>query len=109
MDQAPKVFLTNTQKINGNQTLFTDILGNTMNDLAVEAANSRSGKKYATKSAKFNSLNTLYAMEQCTPDLSPSDCNQCLTIANGQLTVMMGARVLQPSCFVRYETYPFYN
>ncbi|XP_021719626.1 cysteine-rich receptor-like protein kinase 10 isoform X1 [Chenopodium quinoa] len=109
MEQSPKVFLTNTQNMTGDQTAFSDLLGNTMNSLAAETSNSKSGKKYATKVAKFTSLKTLYAMEQCTPDLSASDCNQCLTIAIGSLDVKMGARVMQPSCFVRYETYPFYN
>ncbi|KAL2931611.1 Cysteine-rich receptor-like protein kinase 10 [Bienertia sinuspersici] len=109
MDQAPEIALINTQNISGNQTLFNDVLGNTMNDLAAETANSKSGKKYATKVASFDSLRTLYAMEQCTPDLSTSDCNRCLTIAIGKLSVRMGARILQPSCFVRYETYPFYT
>ncbi|XP_021766697.1 uncharacterized protein LOC110731175 [Chenopodium quinoa] len=109
MEQSPKVFLTNTQNVTGNQTAFSDLIGNTMNSLLAQTSNSKSGKKYATKVAKFDSLRTLYAMEQCTPDLSAADCNQCLTIAIESLDFKRGARVMQPSCFVRYEIYPFYD
>ncbi|XP_021719620.1 cysteine-rich receptor-like protein kinase 25 isoform X2 [Chenopodium quinoa] len=110
MEQSPKWFLTNTQHMTGNQTAFSDLLGNTMNSLAAQTANSKtSGKKYATKVTTIDSLKTLYAMEQCTPDISASDCFLCLTIAIASLDVMMGARVLQPSCSVHYEIYPFYN
>ncbi|KAL7213359.1 hypothetical protein ACSBR2_015973 [Camellia fascicularis] len=55
----------------------------------------------------------MYGLAQCTPDLTVSECNKCLrdgisnfpSCCDGNL----GARVLFPSCNVRYEFYPFYN
>ncbi|KAJ8442268.1 hypothetical protein Cgig2_011191 [Carnegiea gigantea] len=65
-------------------------------------------KKYGTRVVNFTSLETLYVLEQCMPDLSDSDCDQCLKIAIGQMVeVRQVGRILQPSCNVRYEIYPF--
>ncbi|GLT31002.1 hypothetical protein SLA2020_057700 [Shorea laevis] len=54
---------------------------------------------------------TIYALEQCTPELSPKDCNDCLTTAIGKIDPYcngkIGCRILQPSCNLRYETAPF--
>uniref|UniRef100_A0A803NCR9 Gnk2-homologous domain-containing protein n=1 Tax=Chenopodium quinoa TaxID=63459 RepID=A0A803NCR9_CHEQI len=80
-----------------------------MDETAVETANNRSGIKFTAKAVNFTRSIALYALEQCTPDLTPNECSQCLTRAITQLSVMQGSRVLQPSCNVRYEIYPFYN
>lgn len=109
MDDSPKVMLTNTQRINGNQTAFGEIMRKTVNDMAVQTANNRSGMKFTAKTVNFTSLVTLYALEQCTPDLNANDCGRCLRAAIEKLSVMQGARILQPSCNIRYEIYPFYN
>ncbi|KAL5865823.1 hypothetical protein ACOSQ3_003337 [Xanthoceras sorbifolium] len=54
---------------------------------------------------------TLYALVQCTRDLSQLDCAQCLAIAVGNFpnfcNSRKGCRVLYTSCYVRYELYPF--
>ncbi|XP_057442358.1 cysteine-rich receptor-like protein kinase 44 isoform X3 [Lotus japonicus] len=50
---------------------------------------------------------------QCTPDLSSLKCDECLSGAVGELPgccdSKIGARVIRPSCNIRYETYPFYE
>ena len=55
---------------------------------------------------------TLYALGQCTRDLAPIDCAQCLAIAVGNFPNFCkdrkGCRVLYSSCYVRYELYPFF-
>lgn len=55
---------------------------------------------------------TLYALVQCTRDLSQIDCAQCLAIAVGNFPNFCnnkkGCRVLYSSCYVRYELYPFF-
>ncbi|GAB2282417.1 hypothetical protein Dimus_016962 [Dionaea muscipula] len=55
---------------------------------------------------------TLYALAQCTGDLSQLSCAQCLATANvnfeGFCKNSKGCRVLYSSCYVRYELYPFY-
>lgn len=109
MTDSPQVMLTNTQKIDGNQTAFGEIMMKTMKSMAVQTANNRSGMKFSAKTVNFSRSITLYGSEQCTPDLSATDCDRCLGIAIGKLSVMQGARILMPSCNVRYEIYPFYN
>uniref|UniRef100_A0A0A9A8P7 Protein kinase domain-containing protein n=1 Tax=Arundo donax TaxID=35708 RepID=A0A0A9A8P7_ARUDO len=55
---------------------------------------------------------TLYALTQCTPDLSPADCWGCLEelIGKAPLTGQtIGARTAGVHCGYRYENYAFYR
>ncbi|KAI7999677.1 Cysteine-rich receptor-like protein kinase 25 [Camellia lanceoleosa] len=111
-DESIGIILRNTQNFT-DQTRFREILGGVMDDIATRASNGGSGKKFATREANFSSLQKLYGLAQCTPDLTVPECNKCLrngisnfpSCCDGNL----GARVLFPSCNVRYESYPFYN
>ncbi|XP_014497468.2 cysteine-rich repeat secretory protein 55 isoform X2 [Vigna radiata var. radiata] len=55
---------------------------------------------------------TLYALVQCTRDLSDISCAQCLAVAVNNFpnfcSNRKGCRVLYSSCYVRYEIYPFF-
>ncbi|XP_059661470.1 cysteine-rich receptor-like protein kinase 10 isoform X2 [Cornus florida] len=81
-------------------------LKNTMNDLAFSAATDQSGKKFATKDVDYGAFQNLYGLAQCTPDLSTDDCHSCLEETILQLPncceVNWGARVLFPSCYLRF-------
>ena len=93
---------------------FTQLLGTSMNDIETKASNAPSGtQKFATTEANFSELQTLYSLVQCDPLISSSDCKTCLGIVVGNLpgccAGKQGANVLNPSCFVRYEIYPFYK
>ncbi|KAL8225044.1 hypothetical protein R6Q57_017601 [Mikania cordata] len=59
---------------------------------------------------KLSDFVTLYALAQCTQDLSPVSCRKCLEIANGETFCdnKKGCRVIYSSCYVRYELYPFF-
>ncbi|XP_074272080.1 cysteine-rich receptor-like protein kinase 10 [Silene latifolia] len=109
MEQDPLFRLMNKQNVTGNMTTFQQILGNLMNNLTVQAVNGGPNKKYSTGKIDYTSLQTLYGLVQCTPDLSTSQCDECLKIAIGLLVVSLGARTMQPSCYARYEIYPFFN
>ena len=56
---------------------------------------------------------TLYSLVQCTPDLSGTDCNNCLQDAIKILpsccSGKQGGRIVFPSCNLRYELYQFYE
>uniref|UniRef100_A0A2N9H5Z1 Gnk2-homologous domain-containing protein n=1 Tax=Fagus sylvatica TaxID=28930 RepID=A0A2N9H5Z1_FAGSY len=71
--------------------------------------------KFATGSNANNTNQnyTIYALMQCTPDLVDTLCQNCLTDAQIYITQccndMRGARVLTPSCNLRYETNRFYG
>ncbi|KAK9681726.1 hypothetical protein RND81_10G023400 [Saponaria officinalis] len=108
METDPFELFINAKSYNGNITLFKDVMFETMNSLVAPTANNQSGIKFTTKMVNFTESDTLYAMEQCAPDLSTGDCSRCLTTAINRLQIKKGARILQPTCHVRYETYPFY-
>ncbi|KAL9392669.1 hypothetical protein Peur_016589 [Populus x canadensis] len=114
MDQDPGVTLVNTQNIAYEPERFNRLVDTTMNDTATQATSAPSGaKKFAAIEVYFNEFLNLYSLVQCTPDLSSSDCNRCLRIAISSLpsccSQRAGARVLYPSCNIRYETLKFYN
>ncbi|XP_060196208.1 cysteine-rich receptor-like protein kinase 10 isoform X2 [Lycium barbarum] len=92
---------------------FLPLIRKMMDEIATVAAkeNDRSGKKFATKEAKFSPSETVYSLAQCTPDLSEFSCHTCLRFAISKLQSngRKGGRVILTSCNIRYEDYPFYN
>ncbi|CAH9093555.1 unnamed protein product [Cuscuta epithymum] len=79
-------------------------------DMALsKTVNRITGKSFAFGEDKFNGNETIYTAGQCTPDLSASDCEECLTSAAQNLVAEAANSVLYQSCNVRYEVYPFYN
>lgn len=87
-------------------------LGELLSDLRNKAASGGALLKYAAGNSSLRASERLYALVQCTPDLSEGDCNHCLDKAatNGILRCCLkqrGCRVLSPSCNLRFETYPF--
>ncbi|KAL9315139.1 hypothetical protein ACSQ67_016140 [Phaseolus vulgaris] len=111
VDTAPGFYLSNAANISSNLSSFNSLLANTMRETADEAANS--SKRYSAKQANLSEFQTLYCLTQCTQDLSPQQCSDCLdaaisiipTCCNGKI----GGRVFFPSCNIRYELYPFYR
>nr|GME00621.1 putative receptor-like protein kinase At4g00960 [Ipomoea batatas] len=70
--------------------------------------------KFAAGNTSAPDLNTIYALVQCTPDLSAQGCSDCLTAAFGALSAAqcvdrVGAIVLTRSCNFRYDNYRFFN
>ena len=105
--------LSSTQSIT-DPGRFTQLLGTSMDEIETRASNAPSGAtKFVTTEAKFSDLQTLYSLVQCDPLLSSSDCNRCLRTLIGYLPSCcagkQGGNVLNPSCFIRYEIYPFYK
>ncbi|RAL44848.1 hypothetical protein DM860_003607 [Cuscuta australis] len=112
-DASIVLIMRNTQN-DSQPARFMDSVGNTLNAVAVAAAaGDGSGRKFATLKANFSAFEKIYALGQCTPDLSELDCRSCLTSGISQLPgccySAKGARTVYPSCNVRYEVYPFYN
>ena len=112
VSEGPRVAMYNTQNIT-EQNQFNQVLEDTLSAIRTQAVNDLSGKKFATKEANFTGFQTVYSLVQCTPDLSPGQCDRCLI---GTIAILpdccggsQGARVLFPSCNVRYELYPFYR
>ncbi|KAI3895048.1 hypothetical protein MKX03_031285, partial [Papaver bracteatum] len=92
---------------------FLNILSGLLDDLVIDAVTNSSRPLFATGSTNYTRHQEVYAMVQCTPDLTPSICNRCLRSAIGQLSECCsgteGARVLYPSCTFIFEIYNFYG
>ncbi|KMT01837.1 hypothetical protein BVRB_9g210280 [Beta vulgaris subsp. vulgaris] len=103
---------------------FNSSLTKLMTALQNNASLGNSELKFATGKLNFssNSNQTLYGLVQCSPDLSRLDCVKCVqnitlsvfpayfvTFTDASLFMAKGGRVVSPSCFLRYELYPFYG
>lgn len=97
----------NTNNVSDPQRLAT-ALGDLINPAVSQAMSSRD--RFAVGKGNFTALETLYCLVQCTPDLSNMDCDRCLRVAISNMPKSgMGGRMLYPSCYSRYEMYPFFN
>ncbi|XP_041023460.1 cysteine-rich receptor-like protein kinase 10 [Juglans microcarpa x Juglans regia] len=93
---------------------FNSVVKETLNNLTTEAAAfNLSAKMYATGEVEYFEDKTIYALVQCTRDLSGDGCNSCLKKAIADVLkccyFSIGARLFSPSCFLRYEFYNFYG
>ena len=96
-----------------NPVQFRSVVNETLDSLIKQAASNASANMYATTEVPFNGTYTLYALVQCSTDLSPDDCNTCLRVALANIWnccyASRGVRVLSRSCYLRYELYAFYE
>ncbi|KAF8086783.1 hypothetical protein N665_0612s0004 [Sinapis alba] len=76
-----------------------------------KSTSSPNDKYYTFNVANLTKFQNIYALMQCTPDISPGDCNNCL-----RLSVMdyqqccsqnTGGYVMRPICFFRWQFYTF--
>lgn len=109
MRAAPAILMYNT--VNSSDPNRFNKLISMMSTLLPKAASGQlAGKKFAVDKANFTTSQTLYTLAQCTPDLTVDDCNRCFQALFGELLQEKeGARLLLPSCNIRYEIYLFYN
>uniref|UniRef100_A0A804KNH6 non-specific serine/threonine protein kinase n=1 Tax=Musa acuminata subsp. malaccensis TaxID=214687 RepID=A0A804KNH6_MUSAM len=100
----------NSQNVSDQQQ-FETTLGNLMDDLTMKA--SSSPKLFAAGSANVTSFNKLYGLVQCSRDLSADDCYRCLqdmvTFIPKYSSWKQGGKVYVQSCYLRFESYRFYN
>ncbi|XP_013647771.2 cysteine-rich receptor-like protein kinase 42 [Brassica napus] len=75
-------------------------------------------RHFATQSINSLSSNSqtqttsVFALVQCHNDLSPSDCQLCYAIARTRIPRCLpssSARIFLDGCFLRYDTYEFYD
>lgn len=92
---------------------FNQELRKLLDSLKSEAASGGSFRKFAIGNASASGFITIYALVQCTPDLSELECNNCLDSCFGDIPTCcdgkMGGRVVRPSCNVRFEAYRFFD
>ena len=112
--ENPSFYLSNTNNISANIVdQFNQDLRTLLDSLRNRAAAGDSLRKFAVGNATAPNFQTLYALMQCTPDLSQQDCNDCLVGSMGDIPQCcngkQGGRVVGPSCNLRFELYLFYD
>ena len=109
-----KFYMWNPNNVSSSDVVefFQDLRG-LLDDLKNQAASGGALRKFGTGSVMAPGFTTIYALAQCTPDLSQQDCNNCLDDVYGYIRQCCdgkkGGRVLGPSCNFRYESYQFYT
>uniref|UniRef100_A0A7N0U517 Uncharacterized protein n=1 Tax=Kalanchoe fedtschenkoi TaxID=63787 RepID=A0A7N0U517_KALFE len=95
-----------------NQDKFNQALSTLLAYLRDQASLGNSTRKFAVGYTIYTIFGRVYALAQCTPDLSGQLCGKCLDWAFKQLpdvSVKQGGRVFCESCSIRYEIDQFYK
>ncbi|VVB07659.1 unnamed protein product [Arabis nemorensis] len=117
LDWNPNSAGYNTGDLTTNLTDFDGLL----EQLSVSLANkaSSSGKDVSVSKDRFYAVDVValtrfqnvYALMQCTPDITPSYCNTCLRQCyDGYAYCCLGKQggyVFWPNCIFRWDLYPF--
>ncbi|KAL3740549.1 hypothetical protein ACJRO7_021775 [Eucalyptus globulus] len=101
----------NVGNITMDQDQFDSIWRNLTQTLVWETANGSSKLKFAKGQTKLPDSKTIYSVTQCSPDLTPNDCESCLSEAIDDYDKCcrgkQGGGVYKPSCIFRWDLYPF--
>ncbi|KAJ4703236.1 Receptor-like protein kinase [Melia azedarach] len=109
----PPLILPDANNLTSNLTLFDMIWERLMERTIKRASIGSCRPKFATEAEDLTNLQQIYALMQCTPDISQSDCEVCLrqsvalylTCCHGK----EGGYVLIPNCNFRWGLHSFYN
>uniref|UniRef100_A0A2P2QMX8 Cysteine-rich repeat secretory protein 38-like isoform X1 n=1 Tax=Rhizophora mucronata TaxID=61149 RepID=A0A2P2QMX8_RHIMU len=92
---------------------FSQALNALLTNLTRIASSGDSRLKFAFGNSTTTSKDTIYALVQCTPDLSKLQCSNCMNdtiqLIPKCCTGRQGGRVYTPSCQFRYEKDIFYD
>lgn len=96
-----------------NVVEFNDVLTTLLEGLRSRASKGGSFRKFATGMTTVPPFDAIYALMQCTPDLSQLQCGSCLSQAFEWIPICCqgrrGGRIFGPSCIVRFSDTLFYN
>ncbi|KAG8490929.1 hypothetical protein CXB51_014708 [Gossypium anomalum] len=112
VEDDPLLYMWNDNNVT-DVDAFNQSLSTLLDSLINSASSGTSLRKFATGSAQVTPFQTVYALVQCTPDLSQAECTSCLSTAIELVPECcdrkQGGRVLEPSCNFRFEIERFYN
>ncbi|KAF2303623.1 hypothetical protein GH714_020219 [Hevea brasiliensis] len=113
VERNPTFYMRNSNNVSSSElSQFNQVLQALLTTLRNEAASGNSTRKFATGNGR-SGFYTIYALMQCTPDLSQQECDDCLVGATAEIPIYssgkLGGRVIKPSCNLRFETYRFYD
>ncbi|KAM4113991.1 hypothetical protein ACJW30_04G036800 [Castanea mollissima] len=113
MEDDPVLTQHNRNDQSGSLVTYNQDLMTLLHGLRNQSAAGGSLRKFAEANSTGTNLKTKYALVQCTPDLSQTDCSDCLLSAFGQIHLCcdgkIGAVIFTPSCNFRYEEYTFFG
>ncbi|KAJ0086103.1 hypothetical protein Patl1_07350 [Pistacia atlantica] len=112
MEFGPYAWMYNPNNVS-EVSQFREVLGKFLNNLTKIAASGGPLRKFATGNSTTPGSPSIYALMQCTPDLSEQECVECLNNVTSLIPQCcdgrQGGRVMAPSCNFRYEKDIFYN
>lgn len=110
LDNSNGIVYYNVQNVESDYKVFEKELGSLMDKITQEALDSEI--RFGKGNTKLSPFITLYALVQCSRDLSKLSCAQCLAIGignfGGACKDKKGCRSIYSSCYVRYELYPIF-
>ncbi|EFH70671.1 predicted protein [Arabidopsis lyrata subsp. lyrata] len=115
VDYKHSFYVYNAKDVSGNTKSFNKNTNTLLYKLKEKATRKEQEQytkdyMYATGEESLGTMK-LYAMVQCTQDLSIKNCSVCLDWIMGKLprccNGKQGGRVYNPNCNFRYELYPF--
>lgn len=99
----------NTANINSNITEFKKIWEGLIHGIIAAASAQKNG--YKADVAALTPFQNIYALMQCTPDISSGDCDNCLrqSVIDYQSCCgeKTGGYVMRPICFFRWQLLTF--
>ncbi|XP_057488430.1 cysteine-rich receptor-like protein kinase 44 isoform X1 [Actinidia eriantha] len=109
----PRIFVWDDENVT-SVAPFLQAVAPLLSNLRVKAASGGTLRKYASNSTIGPDSVFIYALVQCTPDITEQDCSDCLQAAIDNLHLCCngpkGGRVITPSCHFRFEsTGPFFK
>ncbi|XP_016648535.1 PREDICTED: cysteine-rich receptor-like protein kinase 25 isoform X1 [Prunus mume] len=108
----PSFYKRNSQNVSSSGVDgFNQELRKLLESVRSEAAAGGSLRKFAYGNATAPTFQTIFAIAQCTPEISEQACSDCLVGAFGKIPQCclekVGGRVVGPSCNFRFEVYRF--
>ncbi|CAN6546631.1 unnamed protein product [Malus baccata var. baccata] len=112
MEISPSFYMSNNNNISSSGLYgFNQELSKLLDRVRSEAAAGGSLRKFAFGNTSAPTFQTIFALAQCTPDISEQECSDCLVGAFGDISNCCdgkeGGRVYRPSCYFRFEVYRF--
>ncbi|OMP09756.1 hypothetical protein COLO4_05159 [Corchorus olitorius] len=96
-----------------NVDAFNQALTALLDSLKTKASSGDSLRKFATGSVKVTDFQTIYALVQCTPDLTAMQCSSCVSLAVNYIpqccSRKQDLRLYGLNCNLRFGIDRFYN
>ncbi|KAK9949607.1 hypothetical protein M0R45_005124 [Rubus argutus] len=113
VDDSVKFYAKSLTNVSSSEVEgFFQVLRTLLERLRNEAAEGGSLRKFAVDNTSTQAFRYIYALSQCTPDLSKDNCSSCLVGAFVDINYSYGSvagSVVKPNCDIRYDVSPFYD